>query len=195
LAVFLLLTGRYWWWRPMELAPPLVFVAVPALLVLLAPLARPVRGRVAAAALGCAAIGTHLAGVNIPALSGGAATAAPPGAIRIFSWNTEYWADGDDPERFYRDLADQQADIYLLQEHVSWDLAGHRPVRADHRAELRRRFPGFHVVAVGELLTMSRFPVLASRPLDNLPYLSDPAVGGPPAETDFADYYRYKALR
>lgn len=195
LALFLLLTGRYWWWRPMELVPPLVFLAVPALLAALAPLARPVRGRVAAAALGCAVVGAHLSGLNLAALSGGAATAAPPGAIRIFSWNTEYWADGDDLERFYRFLAEQRADVYLLQEHVGWDLARHRPVPVDHREELRRRFPDFHVVAIGELLTMSRFPVVRSLPVDNLPYLSDPAVGGPPADTDFPDYYRYKALR
>jgi endonuclease/exonuclease/phosphatase family metal-dependent hydrolase len=196
LAAFLLFTGEHWWWRPVELAPPPVFVAVPAVLLLLAPLARPVRGRLVAVAVCCLAIGVDLTGLNASALPGvGGATAAPAGALRVFSWNTEYWYDGDDPDRFYGYLAEQRADVYLLQEHVGWDLAGHRPVRVDHVAELRRRFPDYEVVATGEMLTMSRYPIVAWRGLDGWPYLADPARHGTPADSAFDDYYRYKVLR
>ncbi|TDB76207.1 endonuclease/exonuclease/phosphatase family protein [Micromonospora sp. KC723] len=196
LGVFLLLTGEHWWWRLAELPPPLLFAAVPALLLTLAPLARPVRWRLAAAALCCLAIGLDLAGLNPYALPGvGGATPAPAGALRVFSWNTEYWHDGDDPRRFYDHLAAQRADVYLLQEHVGWDLAGHRPIRVDHVAELRARFPGYQVVATGEMLTMSRYPIVAWRGLDGWPYLADPARNGTPAGSDFAEYYRHKVLR
>ncbi|ROO59063.1 endonuclease/exonuclease/phosphatase family metal-dependent hydrolase [Micromonospora sp. Llam0] len=198
LAVFLWLTGTQWWWRPFELMPPLSFVAVPLLLVPLVLLARPVRARLALVLVGCLALGTDLAGLNMYALPGGRGGADVPvtaDAVRVFAWNTEYWHDGDDPERFYAYLADQRADVYLLSEHVGWDLAGHRPVRVDHRAELRERFPDYEIVAVGELLTMSRYPVVREHALDATPYLTDRRLGGPPPGSDFADYYRHKILR
>nr|MDT0657613.1 endonuclease/exonuclease/phosphatase family protein [Micromonospora sp. DSM 115978] len=196
LTVFLLFSGEHWWWRPVELAPPLVFAVGSVVLLALTPLARPVRGRVAGVAVCCLAIGVDLAGVNVHALPGlGGGSPTPPGAVRVFSWNTEYWHDADDPERFYAFLAAQRADVYLLQEHVGWDLAGHRPIRVNHLAELRRRFPGYDVASVGEMLTMSRYPIVAQGGLDSWPYLADPTVGGPPAGSDFPDYYRYKILR
>uniref|UniRef100_UPI0010323436 endonuclease/exonuclease/phosphatase family protein n=1 Tax=Streptomyces otsuchiensis TaxID=2681388 RepID=UPI0010323436 len=193
--VFSILTGRYWWWRPVELMPPLTFVAVPLLLLLLAPLARPFALRPALAALCCLLLGLPLAGLNVHSLPGaGGGSDAPPDAVRVFAWNTEYWADSDDPAAFYAYLREQEADVYLLQEHVSWDLDGHRPVRADHVAELREAFPGFHVVALGELLTLSRYPIEEWRGLDAWPHLSDPAAGMPP-DGAFPEYYRYKTLR
>ncbi|TDC61632.1 hypothetical protein E1258_10835 [Micromonospora sp. KC207] len=194
LTMFLLLTGEHWWWRPAELMPPLVFVVVPLLLLSLTPLARPARGRLAVAAVCCLAIGFDLAGLNPSALFG-RVDPAPSDAVRVFSWNTEYWYDGADPQHFHDYLAAQRADVYLLQEYVGWDLAGHRPVPVDHLAELRRHFPDYQVVAVGELLTMSRYPIVASRALDGMPYLADPARHGVPADSDFADYYRHKVLR
>ncbi|AXG77061.1 endonuclease/exonuclease/phosphatase family protein [Streptomyces paludis] len=195
LVAFLLLTGEHWWWRPVELLPPLTFLVVPLLLLALTPAARGARGRLSVAALCALLLGLPLAGLNAHALPGlGGTTAAPPGAPRVFSWNTEYWDDSDDPEEFYAYLKAQRADVYLLQEHVSWDLARHRPVRVDHVAELRARFPGFHVVAVGEVLTMSRYPIEEWRALDSWPYLSDPGIGKPP-DGGFPEYYRYKVLR
>lgn len=195
LAVFYVLTGEHWWWRPVELMPPLTFVAVPLLLLALTPLARAVWMPLAAAALCCVLLGMPLAGFNLYALPGiGGGSATPPGAVKVFSWNTEYWSDTDDPDAFYAFLKAQKADVYLLQERVSWDVPGHRPVRADHVAELRARFPGFHVVATGEVLTMTRYPVEDWKGLDGWPYLSDPAIGMPPDQT-YPDYYRYKTLR
>lgn len=192
---FTLLTGRFWWWRAVELMPPLTFLAVPLLLLLLAPLVRPFALRPAASAVCCLLLGWPLAGVNPHALPGvGGTSEPPPGAVRVLAWNTEYWADGEEADDFYAYLREQQADVYLLQEHVAWDLAGHRPIRADHVAELREHFPGFHVVAVGELLTLSRYPIEAWHGLDNWPHLSDPALGMPP-DGAFTEYYRYKSLR
>ncbi|MCE7079788.1 endonuclease/exonuclease/phosphatase family protein [Streptomyces sp. ST2-7A] len=194
-SVFWILTGRHWWWRPMELMPPPVFLVVPLLLLLLTPLARTARLRLAAATLCCGLLGLPLVGLNVHALPGvGGVPDAPPEAVRVFSWNTEYWTDGDDPDEFYAYLRAQRADVYLLQEHVSWDLDAHRPIPADHVGELREHFPGFHVVAVGELLTLSRYPIDDWRGLDSWPHLSDPAIGMPP-DGRFPDYYRYKVLR
>jgi endonuclease/exonuclease/phosphatase (EEP) superfamily protein YafD len=196
LAAFYALTGGHWWWRPLELMPPLTFAVVPLLLLVLTPLARGARLRLAAAALCCVLLGLPLAGLNLYALPGlGGGSAVPAGALRVFSWNTEYWDDSDDPEAFYTFLKDQRADVYLLQEHVSWDLGGHRPVRSDHRAELRARFPGYHVAAVGEMLTMSRYPIEHWRGLDSRPYLPEDSAGRPPDGSDFPEYYRYKVLR
>lgn len=195
LAAFHALTGGHWWWRPLELLPPLTFAVVPVLLLALTAAARGARLRLAAAALCCLLLGLPLAGLNLYALPGlGGGSPAPAGAVRVFSWNTEYWADDDDPEAFYAFLKAQRADVYLLQEHVSWDLAGHRPVRSDHVAELRQRFPGFHVAALGEMLTLSRYPIEDWRGLDSWPHL--PADGrGMPPDGSFPDYYRYKVLR
>ncbi|WP_112466633.1 endonuclease/exonuclease/phosphatase family protein [Streptomyces triticisoli] len=195
LAAFHALTGGHWWWRPLELLPPLTFAVVPLLLLVLTPLARGARLRLAAAALCCVLLGLPLVGLNLYALPGlGGGPAAPAGAVRVFSWNTEYWNDGDDPEAFYTFLKAQRADVYLLQEHVSWDVPGHRPVRSDHVAELQAHFPGFHVVAVGEMLTMSRYPIEDWRGLDSWPHLSEGGTGMPP-DGSFPDYYRYKVLR
>jgi endonuclease/exonuclease/phosphatase (EEP) superfamily protein YafD len=195
LAAFHALTGRYWWWRPMELLPPLAFAVVPLLLLGLVPLARGARPRLAAAALCCVLLGLPLVGLNLHALPGlGGGSAVPAGAVRVFSWNTEYWSDGDDPKAFYAFLKAQRADVYLLQEHVSWDLAGHRPVRSDHVDELRAHFPGFQVAAVGEMLTLSRYPIEDWRGLDSWPHLPAGGAGMPPDDS-FPDYYRYKVLR
>jgi endonuclease/exonuclease/phosphatase (EEP) superfamily protein YafD len=192
-AAFYVLTGRYWWWRPVELMPSLLFVAVPLLLLVLTPLTRVARIRLAVAALCCVLLGVPLVGFNVYALPGlGGGSATPPGAVKVFSWNTEYWDDSDDPDEFYAYLKAQHADVYLLQERVSWDVPGHRPIRADHVAELKSHFPGYHVVATGEVLTMSRYPVEHWRGLDNWPYMAD--IGMPP-DNSYPDYYRYKVLR
>ncbi len=195
LAAFYGLTGGHWWWRPLELMPPLTFAVVPLFLLVLTPLARGARLRLAAAALCCVLLGLPLVGLNLYALPGlGGGSAVPAGALRVFSWNTEYWDDSDDPDAFYDFLKAQRADVYLLQEHVSWDLPGHRPIRSDHRAELQARFPGYHVVAVGEVLTMSRYPIEDWHGLDSWPYLPGNGLGMPP-DSSFPEYYRYKVLR
>ncbi|WP_061295652.1 endonuclease/exonuclease/phosphatase family protein [Herbidospora cretacea] len=153
-----LLTGRFWLWLIPDLIPPALYLAVPLTLLAVAGC----RGRAALLAAGSLVLGATHGGLNPAALiaPGGP---PPPGAVRVFSWNTEYWHQDDDPRAFYRFLTDQRADVYVLQEYLNW--VGDRPREVADLAALRREFPGYHVAAAGELVTLSRFPVVAARPV------------------------------
>ena len=187
-AAFLGLTGAHWWWRYVELAPPVVFLAVPVLMLLLAWRLRPglARRGVVVTSLAALALGADLAGIfagqAVPAKAD-----APASAVRVLSWNTEYWHHGADPGEFYDWLLSQNADVYLLQEYLGWDFERDLPRRFDDLALLRRNFPGYHLAHAGELLTLSRYPIAAIVPLDG---------GSPvPGDTEYPEYYRYKVLR
>jgi endonuclease/exonuclease/phosphatase (EEP) superfamily protein YafD len=107
------------------------------------------------------------------------------GAVRLASWNTLFWHEQDDPDRFYDFLGEQRADIYVLQEYMTG--AGRTELRqADDMTRLRARFPGYSVEAQGELLTLSRFPIAASRTLTTRPLT-------PP--TAWAEYWTTRVLR
>lgn len=164
------LSGRWWLWSVVDAAPPLVFVIAPLLVLAVlgavvwrgVPVPRAARWWVVVPTVAALAAGTALAGLNPGWAPAGA---APPDAVRVFSWNTEYWSQRDDPDAFYAYLKRQRADVYLLQEYVHHTdgeadvLAAHSPV--DDTTRLRREFPGHSVHARGELLTLSRFPVVA----------------------------------
>ncbi|SCG73710.1 endonuclease/exonuclease/phosphatase family protein [Micromonospora coxensis] len=173
-ALHRLLTGRWWFWLLPDLLPPVAYVLVPVLLALAVPAARllrrPVPSRPRTVVLTAAALALGLglpdAGLNRYALTGGR-VAPPADALRVLVWNTGYWDQDDDPDAFLRFLVAQRADVYLLQEHLYWDatagLRGARP--APDPSRLRAVFPGYTVVARGELLTLSRYPVLARPPV------------------------------
>nr|WP_062330576.1 endonuclease/exonuclease/phosphatase family protein [Herbidospora sakaeratensis] len=153
-----LLTGRFWLWLIPDLIPPALYVAVPVALLA----AARCRGRAALLAAGSLLLGAPHGGLNPAALL--APDGPPPaGVVRVFSWNTEYWHQDDDPEAFYRFLTDQHADVYVLQEYLNW--VDDRPREVDDLTALRREFPGYHVAAEGELVTLSRFPIVAARPV------------------------------
>lgn len=194
-------SGRAWWWTIPELTPPLAFAVVPVALLAVAPLARPARGAVAVAAVLSLAVGWSMAGVNVTALWHRSAP-IPPGAITVFAWNTWYWdqpveqtgGPSRDTDRFYRYLRQQKADVYLLQEYLYFS-DDWLPIRIDDTERLRREFPGFHVVVAGELVTLSRFPVVLERPLDLRPWLSKRWNDLPPTDSRMPDYYTAKTLR
>nr|MDT0656793.1 endonuclease/exonuclease/phosphatase family protein [Micromonospora sp. DSM 115978] len=200
-------SGRVWWWTLPDLAPPVVFLAVPAALLLATPLARPARGRIAALVLASLALGWPVAGVNLTALWHRPGP-VPPDAVTVFAWNTWYWdqlARGPDApspmvrpprdtDRFYRYLREQDADVYLLQEYLYFS-ADWQPIRVDHLDRLRREFPGFHVAVSGELLTLSRFPLVLTRPLDLRPWLSRQWEDLPPPDSQLPAYHTVKTLR
>lgn len=219
-----LLSGRVWWWILPDLTPPLLFAVVPAMLLAVVPLARPRprvrsgphggfrRARIAPLALASLllaslAIGWPATGLH-PAALWHRPGPVPPGTVTVFSWNTFYWdqltggwatpgPDGRparDPDLFYRHLRDQRADIYLLQEYLYFE-EGWDPVRIDDPERLRREFPDFHIAAVGELVTVSRFPIVLERPLDLRPWLAGPPTDLPPEGTRMPDYYTVKTLR
>ncbi|MEV0609403.1 endonuclease/exonuclease/phosphatase family protein [Polymorphospora rubra] len=198
-----LLSGRAWWWNLPDLLPPLLFVAAPLLLLVLVPLARPARIWCAALLVAALALGWPVAGVN-PATLWHRPAPAPPDAVTVFSWNTWYWdqmlATGPggepihDPDRLYRYLHAQAADVYLLQEFLyftpEWD-----PVPVADVDRLRREFPGFHIAVAGELLTVSRFPITLERPLDVRPWLDREWDDLPPADSAMPAYHTVKTLR
>lgn len=199
------LSGRVWWWTLPDLTPPVAFLVVPVLLLVAVPLLRPARRWVAALALVALALGWPLSGVH-PAALWYRPGPVPADAITVFAWNTFYWdqlatapttSDGrpaHDPDLLYRYLRAQRADVYLLQEYLYFDAAW-QPIPIDDTERLRREFPGYHIAVAGELLTLSRFPIVDKRPLDLRPWLSRPQPNLPPADTAMPDYYTLKTLR
>ncbi|MQS09309.1 endonuclease/exonuclease/phosphatase family protein [Streptomyces alkaliphilus] len=162
LALHLLLTDRWWRWLVVEATPPVAFLVIPLLLLAATPLARPVRRWLAPALLIHVLIGAHLTGYG-PAWRG-PDTAAAQGAavgeeITVFSWNADYWDMDDDPDAFHAYLREQDADVYLLQEYLHWE--DEDPILIDDTERLREEFPEHEIVVEGELITLSRLPVVA----------------------------------
>ncbi len=161
LLAHLLLSGRWWVWAIPDLLPPQVFLAVPLLLLAAAPLARPARRWVVAAAVVALVPGLGLAGLNLRALVGGGDGPAPATALRVLSWNTGVWDRDDDAGTFYGFLLAQRADVYLLQEYKPTETGG----EVGELARLHRAFPGYSIVTRGELVTLSRLPIVGTRAL------------------------------
>ncbi|WP_344979503.1 endonuclease/exonuclease/phosphatase family protein, partial [Streptosporangium fragile] len=171
-----LLTGRTWIWVvPDLMVPPLLYALLPAaLLATLAVLglcrisvavtARRWTALLAVTALG---LGLDQAGLTLRMPWDGGDGPAPPGALRVVSWDTYCWNTTDDPGGFFRYLKKWDADVYLLQEHSGCGPGA--PVPIEDGELLRREFPAHHVVAADGLLTISRFPVAAQVPLGTNP--------------------------
>ncbi|MCG5214582.1 endonuclease/exonuclease/phosphatase family protein [Streptosporangium soli] len=183
LLAHVLLSGRWWPWALVELAPPLVLIVVPALLLAVTPLAaRRTRWPVAVTLSVTLVLGIPWSGLSLASFT------APPAAagLKIFSWNADYWSQADDPETFFDFLRSQRADIYLLQEYLHYTNG---PIKIDDLARIRAAFPGYHVAAASELVTISRLPISAAHPIA--------AANGsaPPPGSVWDDYYTTKALR
>jgi endonuclease/exonuclease/phosphatase family metal-dependent hydrolase len=189
--VQLVLSGRWWFMVVPDLAPPLVFVAVPVMLAGLAILVRRWRRQVLILACGALLVGVPRAGLDPGALTAGPGT-PPPGAIRIVSWNAEYWDQGDDPARFYAYLKSFRADVYLLQEYL---YDGDVPRQVDDLAALHREFPGYTVVTAGELVTLSRLPVARVTHVDATPWLPPSTRSYTPGWDTFPEFWNVKTLR
>src|SRR3954447_7919949 len=193
----LLVSGRTALWAPVELAPPIVFVAVPVILLALVPLAKPIRWRVAGL-LGLAVLlGYGPSGLNLPSLWH-APPPAPDGAISVVSWNTEFWDQdfraggyGLEPG-FYSYLRGLDADVYLLKEYVHIKVT--EPLRAenlypiDDLDRLHAALPGYHIAINGEQITLSRFPIVRSYGIDLRPWLPERLRQLPPELADYPSY-------
>ncbi|WIY78759.1 endonuclease/exonuclease/phosphatase family protein [Streptomyces anulatus] len=159
LAAHLALNGRWWFWLLPSLLPPPVFVALPALLLVLSC----ATGDLTAAVVAGAALllGARQSGLVPGALVRGKRRPPPDGAVRIVSWNTQHWCQSTDPEPFYAFLRGLDADVYLLQEYHHDQFNGTYRLIDDER-RLRATFPGHRAVIARGLITLSRLPVAAT---------------------------------
>lgn len=163
LVLHILLTGSWWPWVVFEVMPPLTTVAVPLLLLVLVPFARPVRRWLSVLLVLLLLTGAYLSGYGrgLP----GFATSTPRGtAIKVFDWNTGYWEMENNTAAFYAFLRRQNADVYLLQEHI-YGIRNNTPynkvLHVDDSARLHALFPGYQMSFEGEFVTLSRLPIVA----------------------------------
>ncbi|MEU7856326.1 endonuclease/exonuclease/phosphatase family protein [Nonomuraea sp. NPDC049141] len=200
------LSGRVWWWQIPELVPPLALAVVPVVLLVAALAARRARRAAAVVALASLMLGGGASGLNLASLWHRPAP-APSDAIKVFSWNTWYWDQSvpsamppptgtppRDVAAFYRYLRAQDADVLLLQEYVYFG-ADSRPIRVNDLDRLRREFPGFHIAAASEMVTLSRFPIVLERGLDLRPEAEDSRDTPVPPGSGWPGFYTVKTLR
>jgi hypothetical protein len=164
------LSGRSWMGLILDLAPPLSLLVTP-LCISATPLVALAIGRrlpkralliTLAASLGAFLLGVGPSGVNLSALSHTKDSPLPANAVRVFSWNTEYWEQGNDRSTFFQYLLGQHADIYLLQEYIHWNQHNQTPIEINDIQRLQNTFPGYYIRSSGELMTLSRYPIVNS---------------------------------
>jgi len=160
-----------------------------------APFARPIRWRVMVVLVVTAAVGAGHSGINLGYLWH-TPPPAPPHAISVVSWNTEFWdqdwragGKGFEPG-FYRYLRELHADLYLLKEYVYvvGELNADNLTPIERLSRLREEFPGYQVAVNGEQITISRFPIVATRALDMRPWLPERLRVAPAQLADYPSY-------
>lgn len=199
----LVLSGRFYWWGPFDLLPPFVFAAVPLVLLPVAQLARSMRWRLSLLPVAALVLGLGLSGINFGTVFY-TPSPAPPGAVKLVTWNTEYWdqdvrESGRDTADFYRFLRGLDADIYLLHEYAHADFTlpdvFAQALVIDQMTELRQNFPGYEIVLEGRNVTLSRLPVVGHQPLYSTPWLPDDLKPLPPAFDGHPLFYTSQVLR
>ncbi|MFF9083303.1 endonuclease/exonuclease/phosphatase family protein [Streptomyces rubiginosohelvolus] len=179
-----LLSGRWWGWNGLGLAPPVLHLLLPLVLLIPAALIRHRRRAAVGVVLVGLLLGSWQTGLHPGALLRGQ-PAVPPDALKVVNWNTFFWDQDSDTDAFYAYLKSHSADVYLLQEYQN--ARGDEPAPIDDLARIRREFPGFHIATEGEFLTLSRFPITSVRALR--------PDGLAPPDTSWADYWNIRVLR
>jgi hypothetical protein len=153
----LLLSGRWWPWLLFSLVPPIVYPAGSVVLLLVAALPRRLRSM---ASIALSIVAVVLACPQSGLLPQALWYQAPQAGeqVRVVGWNTEYWDQGEDRSAFYSRLRRLDADVYLLSEYLNF--TGGRIVPIDDRDALDQAFPGYHIIVKGQLVTVSRLPVV-----------------------------------
>ncbi|WP_213453324.1 endonuclease/exonuclease/phosphatase family protein [Rhizomonospora bruguierae] len=202
-----LLSGRTPLWAPFDLMPPIAFIGIPVVLAALIPLVRPFHWRWLPIPVVAGLVGAGLSGINLATLWY-TPPAAPPGAITVVAWNTEFWdqdwrGDGGHRADFYEFLHRLDADVYLLSEYLysaggdamDGKFTGDMAVRIDTSARLAREFPGYQVAVAGEQITLSRLPIVSYHGLDLRGWVPAEQREIPADMRDFPDSYTTETLR
>jgi endonuclease/exonuclease/phosphatase (EEP) superfamily protein YafD len=171
-ALHRILSGRHWLWLLPDLVPPVSYLAVPLVLATVAVAA----GQYWTAGIASVAV---VVGVGHSGLSRRGRPTPAAGGVSVLSWNTQYW-DQNSPN-LYEFLTAKNADVYVLQERLHGSHYDPRP--APDLPRLREAFPEHHIATAGELITLSRFPVVGTRKF------------GSPATEWTAEYHATKVLR
>jgi endonuclease/exonuclease/phosphatase family metal-dependent hydrolase len=161
-----LLAHGPWVWAFTDMLPPPAFLVVPVLLGALSFLAtRPVRTWLLVTVVVQLVLGFGSSGVN-PSALWNSEQPVPAGAVKVVSWNTMYWEQADDPERFYQFIKSFDADVYLLQEYMYSTDRDAVFDYVDYRDRVEREFPGYRMIVKNELVTLTRLPVVATPRID-----------------------------
>ncbi|WP_143162983.1 endonuclease/exonuclease/phosphatase family protein [Couchioplanes caeruleus] len=164
-----LLTGRVWFWVLPGLMPPIMFAVAPALLMIAAALLKRFRISVLALAVVSFTITVPSSGINFAALLPRDAPAAEGHPVRVVQMNTDYWgqlregtlSDPRDKESMLKYLRALDADVYLLQEHMT--RVGELALPVTDLSDVGRVFPEYRAFTAGTLLTLTRLPVMDHR--------------------------------
>ena len=200
------LSNRVYWWGPVDVLPPIVWVVAPALLLPVALLARPVRWHLFGVTVLALALGVNISGLNIAGVFY-TPPKAPPDAIKLVAFNTEYW-DQDrrhhgqqltTTAQFYDFLVHFNADVYLLNEYAHIDDTREdvyaQSFQIDQSAQLRAAFPGYTIMIEGRNIVLSRLPVVHYTWIDSTPYLPDEFKAVPRGLADRPLFFKSQALR
>lgn len=180
-----LLTGRVWFWVLPGLMPPIVFTVTPALLILTAPFLKRFRLPVLALAVFSFLITIPSSGINFAALVPRDRPTEEGSRVRVVQMNTDYWgqlrdgtlSDPRDKESMLKYLRALDADVYLLQEHMT--RVGDLALPVTDLSDVRRVFPEYQAITAGTLLTLTRLPVVDHKVV-NQETGSDLALPPPP---------------
>ncbi|MGJ3262829.1 MAG: endonuclease/exonuclease/phosphatase family protein [Salinarimonas sp.] len=160
------LTGRFWLWVIPGMAPPLLFAAIPAAVLLAGLFLKRYRVPVIAMAIASFVVSLQSTGINYAALVSRDQAVASQAAIRVVQMNTDYWGqmrdgtltDPRDKDAMLAYMRGLDADVYLLQEHMLRD--GDLAIPVTDVSDLEEVFPDYEPVKAGTLLTLTRLPVV-----------------------------------
>ncbi|HYH02355.1 MAG TPA: endonuclease/exonuclease/phosphatase family protein [Bacillota bacterium] len=177
----LLCTGNNPVWNVVGNLPPFLFAVIPLYLLLWELLRRPRKLGAVGIVFVALLLGMTQTDFNWSYFNESAKSSANVKEIRIFNWNTSFWDQNKDRQRFFEFLNQQKSDILILQEYLHAANEGSRInqqrlfsicpaiagfprhyVELDDRLQIRNTFPGFYFATLRQFVLISRFPILAS---------------------------------
>lgn len=148
-----LLSTRLWLWNLTSFIPPVFFLIINLILLLKNLILQNKLGLIIAIIL----IPLTLANtdINMGVLKKHK-TSKTNNQLTVFNWNTQFW-ESENLDEFYKFLQDQEADIYLLQEHY-FEEAENDYYLSDEE-ELANYFSEYNISIKNEFITMSKYPI------------------------------------